>query len=298
MINRYEVYLKLERNLSLETVNGYLSDIKQFLEFASLNKYSMDKFDDALTTKYIDYLVSNHLSAKSISRKISSLKSFNKFLVNESITRNDFSSQLSFPKLMKTLPNYLTSEEVDLLLDFELKNKSDYRNKAMIELMYASGLRVSEIINLRLNDVNIEHLMIKVRGKGEKDRFVFFNDYSCECLKIYLHNYRNMFLKDRHSDYVFINIHAKPLSRQSYWKIIKSIARKQGISEKGVSPHTLRHSFATHLLENGAELRVVQELLGHSDISTTQKYTHLNVKLLETKYNEVFENLELEEEDV
>ncbi len=298
MIADYEVYLKLERNLSLETVNGYLSDIRLFLEYATHQNYDVKSLDSELVSSYINYLASKHLSAKSISRKISSLKSFNKFLVNESVTKNDFSSQLTFPKLGKTLPNYLTSEEVDLLLDFELRNKGDYRNKAMIELMYASGLRVSEIINLKLNDINLDHLMIKVRGKGDKERLVFFSEYACDCLKTYLHSYRNSFLKDKRSDYVFVNIHAKPLSRQSFWKTIKSIAKKQGISQEGVSPHTLRHSFATHLLENGAELRVVQELLGHSDISTTQKYTHLNVKLLETKYNEVFENLELEEEDV
>ncbi len=298
MIKQYEIYLKLERNLAIETVNGYINDINLFLKFLEKIGISISCVDHDITAQYIRFLASRKLSSKSISRKISSLKSFNRFLINEAIIKNDFSSQLNFPKLEKVLPNYLTSQEVDKLLDFSLKSKNDFRNKAMIELMYASGLRVSEIISLKLNDVNIDHMMIKVRGKGDKERLVFFSDYACEFLNVYLHKYRDEYLKGRNSEFLFVNIHAKPLSRQSFWKIIKSTAKKQGINPNGVSPHTLRHSFATHLLENGAELRVVQELLGHSDISTTQKYTHLNVRLLEANYNKVFEDLELEEENV
>lgn len=298
MISDYKVYLQLERNLSNETVSSYINDISFFLQY--LEECKVDIKDVSLDESmgYINYLAQNHLSAKSISRKISSLKSFNKFLVNESIVISDFTSKLSFPKLEKSLPNYLTVEEVDLLMSFDLKTKNDYRNKAMLELMYSSGLRVSEIINLKLNDLNLDHLMIKVNGKGDKERIVFFNEYSRECLNEYYLNYREEFLKGKRSNFVFVNVHGKGLSRQSFWKTIKAIARKQGIHEEGVSPHTLRHSFATHLLENGAELRVVQELLGHSDISTTQKYTHLNVKLLEAKYNKVFKDLDLEDEDV
>lgn len=293
MLTNYKVYLELERKLAKETIDAYINDIEKFINYLHFESIKISSISKEHATEYIKF-ISTGLSSKTIHRKISSLKSFNKFLINESVVKYDFTSHLTFPKLEKLLPNYLTIEEVDQLFGFEIKNKNDVRNRTMLELMYSSGLRVSEIINLRLNDINLIHKTIKVIGKGSKERIVLFNEYTKEYLENYLNSCRDLFLKGRPCDYLFVNIHAKPISRQSFWKIIKQIAKKQGMRPEGISPHTLRHSFATHMLENGAQLRVVQELLGHSDISTTQKYTHLNVKYLEDKYNQVFEDIDLE----
>ncbi len=293
MLTNYKVYLELERKLAKETIDAYINDIEKFINYLHFESIKISSISKEHATEYIKF-ISTGLSSKTIHRKISSLKSFNKFLINESVIKYDFTSHLTFPKLEKLLPNYLTIEEVDQLFGFEIKSKNDVRNRTMLELMYSSGLRVSEIINLRLNDINLIHKTIKVIGKGSKERIVLFNEYTKEYLENYLNSCRDLFLKGRPCDYLFVNIHAKPISRQSFWKIIKQIAKKQGMRPEGISPHTLRHSFATHMLENGAQLRVVQELLGHSDISTTQKYTHLNVKYLEDKYNQVFEDIDLE----
>lgn len=293
MLTNYKVYLELERKLAKETIDAYINDIEKFIKYLQFESIKINTISKEHATEYIKF-ISTGLSSKTIHRKISSLKSFNKFLINESVIKYDFTSHLTFPKLEKLLPNYLTIEEVDQLFGFEIKSKNDVRNRTMLELMYSSGLRVSEIINLRLNDINLIHKTIKVIGKGSKERIVLFNEYTKEYLENYLNSCRDLFLKGRPCDYLFVNIHAKPISRQSFWKIIKQIAKKQGMRPEGISPHTLRHSFATHMLENGAQLRVVQELLGHSDISTTQKYTHLNVKYLEDKYNQVFEDIDLE----
>lgn len=294
MLKDYKIYLELERKLSIETVNSYVSDIKFFLSFIEKINVPIEKINFEVVNDYVSFISSLNVSAKTLHRKFSSLRNFNKFLIGEKIIKNDFTSQIEFPKLGETLPNYLTVDEVDLLLDFEMKNKSDFRNKAMIELMYSSGIRVSEIINIKLNDISLDHLSVKIRGKGNKERIAMFGDYAKDCIYDYLSNYRNEFLQKRDSDYLFVNVHGSPVSRQSFWKIIKTIAKKQGLRAEGISPHVLRHSFATHMIENGAELRVLQEMLGHSDISTTQRYTHLNIKYLEEKYNEIFEGINLE----
>ncbi|MFV0424713.1 MAG: tyrosine recombinase [Bacilli bacterium] len=294
MIEEYKVYLELERKLSIETVSSYVGDINIFIAFLNRLSIEISEIDYEVINEYITFISNLNLSAKTMHRKFSSLRSFNKFLVREKVVKNDFTSQIEFPKLGELLPNYLTVEEVDLLLDFEVKNKNDFRNKAMLELMYSSGIRVSEIINIKLNDINLEHLSVKIRGKGNKERIAMFGEYARDCIFDYLSNYREEFLKNKNSEYLFVNIHAKQISRQSFWKIIKSIAKKQGLRAEGISPHVLRHSFATHMIENGAELRVLQEMLGHSDISTTQRYTHLNIKYLEKQYNQVFEDIDLE----
>lgn len=294
MIEDYKIYLELERKLSPETIASYLSDIQMFLKYLDKNKIDVKDLDHEVIQDYASFISSLNVVAKTLQRKYSSLRNFNKFLISERIIKSDFTSQLEFPKLSEKLPNYLTVEEVDLLLDFELKNKNDFRNKAMLELMYSSGIRVSEIINIKLNDINLEHMSVKIRGKGSKDRIAMFGEYARDCIYDYITNIRKDFLVKKDSEYLFVNIHGNKVSRQSYWKIIKSIAKKQGIRPEGVSPHVIRHSFATHMIENGAQLRILQEMLGHSDISTTQRYTHLNVKYLEEKYNEVFENVDLE----
>ncbi len=295
MLNDYETYLKLEKRLASHTVESYMLDMKNFEAYLIEHNIKLENLTQVDVDEYISMVASSGISARTLHRKISTLKSFNKFLVHERIITKDVTSQLVFPKLPKTLPNYLTVDEVDLLLNLEVRNKSDFRNKVMIEMMYSSGLRVSELLRVTLNDINLDHQSIRVTGKGSKTRIVLFSVQSLDLIKEYLEVYRPQFLKGRDSEYLFISSRAKSITRQAFWKSLKEVARRQNIRPSGISPHTLRHSFATHMLENGADLRVVQELLGHSDISTTEKYTHLNTKILETRYLSAFEDIELEE---
>ena len=181
---------------------------------------------------------------------------------------------IKMPKVSKTLPHYLTEEEIEKLLDFPLNTPLDYRNKAMLELLYATGIRVSELVNLKLNNISLEEDLIRVIGKGSKERISPISSICEKYLRIYIDEYRNTLLKHKNSEYVFINNFGNPISRQGFFKNLKQIAKEQGIT-KEISPHTLRHSYATHLLTHGADLRIIQELLGHSDISTTEIYTHL-----------------------
>ena len=188
------------------------------------------------------------------------------------------------PKLSKTLPKVLSVEDIDNILNIKLETKYDYRNKAILELMYSTGVRISELINIKIHDLNINNCTLKVIGKGSKERIIPVGDYALKYTEIYLNNYRHLFNKNN-SDYLFLNPSGNKLSRQAFFKTIKKIALEKNI-KVDFSPHTLRHSFATHMLENGADLRTIQELLGHSDLSTTQIYTNISNKFIEDNYNE------------
>ena len=179
------------------------------------------------------------------------------------------------PKIEKRLPKFLTEKEVDSLLNIPLTHPIDYRNKAMLELLYATGIRISELLNLTMANYNIEDESIKVMGKGSKERIIPLSEITMKYLNLYLNEYRNFILKEKQSDYIFINYTGKKMSRQGFFKILKQICQKSGIN-KEISPHVLRHSFATHLLNNGADLRIIQELLGHENISTTEIYSHIS----------------------
>ena len=181
------------------------------------------------------------------------------------------------------MPKTLTIQQVDQLLNINLKTRYDYRNKAILELMYATGMRVSEIISLKINDIDLNMAIVKTIGKGNKERIIPFGDYCNKFIKIYLDKYRQQFLIKGNNDYLFLNNHGNKLTRQGIFKIIKNIAKTNNINVD-FSPHTLRHSFATHLLENGADLLTIQELLGHSNISTTQIYTHISNEKLQKNY--------------
>jgi integrase/recombinase XerD len=229
-----------------------------------------------------DYLKYNEdMAEKSRAHYLTVIKNFYEFLCVEDLISFNPCENVSMPKISKTLPHYLTEEEIDKLLDIDLKTPLDYRNKAMLELLYATGIRVSELVNLKLNNISLDEDLIRVMGKGSKERISPINETCEEYLRLYIENYRNYLLKNKDSEYVFINNIGGKISRQGFFKNLKLIAKKQGI-DTDISPHTLRHSYATHLLSHGADLRVIQELLGHSDISTTQIYTHLlNDKLKE-----------------
>ncbi len=283
LITEFLRYLLIDKGYSENTIESYKRDLDKFLEY---NKNtSIDNISNEDLKKYIKYLNDNGLNEKSIARNISSLKSFYKFLVISKYVFSNTSDSLYLPKIKKSLPSTLTEEEVTSLLDIDLTDNFSYRNKAMLELLYATGLRVSELINLKLQDVDFSQDIIRTFGKGSKERIIPLGDYAKEYLEKYIYEYRSSMLKRENNEYIFLNNHGKQMTRQGFFKIIKKIAKEKGIN-KELSPHTLRHSFASHLLKYGADLRTIQELLGHSDISTTQIYTHITNEELKQNYNE------------
>lgn len=280
IITEYELYLKVEKKYSINTINTYITNISSFSEFVNKNFKNVEEED---IKKYLMHLNKNNISEKSVANKISSLKSFYKYLIIEKITSKSPLDKIELPKIKKTLPKALSIEEVNILLNIPLNDKFDYRNKAMIELLYATGLRVSELVNLKLNNINFDQEYLKTMGKGSKERIVPIGEYAMYYLKYYIDNYRNDFLRDKESEYIFISNQSKKMTRQTFFLLLKKIAKKEGINTD-FSPHTLRHSFATHLLRYGADLRSIQELLGHSSISTTQIYTHVEKEKVKEEY--------------
>ena len=201
----------------------------------------------------------------------------------ENKIQNNPCETIPMPKLKKSLPNILSEEEVIKLLDINVIDNYSCRNKAMLELMYSSGLRVSELINLKLQDIDLTSDIVRTFGKGSKERVVPIGDYAKEYLEKYIYEYRSSMLKKKNSEYIFLSSRGDKMTRQAFFKIVKRIAKEKGIN-KELSPHTLRHSFASHMLKYGADLRTIQELLGHSDISTTQIYTHITNEELKNNY--------------
>ena len=285
-------YLLFDKNYSLNTINSYLTDIYDLLIFIKKDAKEekvLFNLKEQDIRDYLKKLNKNNITSRSIARKISTLKTYYKFLI---ITKKIANNPLEFiimPKQAKSLPKVLSVEEVLNLLDIPLNNAYDYRNKAMIELMYATGLRISELINLTLSNIDLDLNIVKTIGKGNKERIIPMGDYATEYLKKYIYNYRSFFIKKQNNDYVFLNKNGTKMSRQMFFKIIQKIALEKNIKTK-FSPHTLRHSFATHMLEYGADLRTIQELLGHSNISTTQIYTHMSTEKLRENYDNFHSN--------
>lgn len=279
-IEQFENYLLFEKKYSENTVKSYISDLRELSAF--LNNQNIKKINKKNIEKFLENL-NSRLDSRSISRYISTFKSFFKFLkLNKIINKNPMET-INNPKIKKTLPKVLSEEEINLILDIKLNDSYDYRNKAMIELMYSSGLRVSELINLKLNDIDLDNECVRIFGKGSKERIIPLNEYAVYALKEYIINHRGEMFKHGENDYLFLNNHGKNMTRQGFFKIIKKIALEKKI-KTDFSPHTLRHSFATHLLKHGADLRSIQELLGHSDISSTQIYTHITNEKLQNDY--------------
>lgn len=278
-IIEYMKYLVMERKLSNNTVFSYYNDLLKFSLYIKKDLYLVDA---EMAKKYINSLDG---SEASIVHTITALRSFYKFLIMNKKIKNNPMDLISNPKISKRLPKVLNEEEINDLLDIELKSDFDYRNKAMLELMYACGLRVSEIIELKTSDIDLINDIVRVYGKGSKERIIPMGEYANFALTEYLKKCRKNLLKDRQSDYIFINNQGGRLSRIGFFNVIKKLAREKGIN-KELSPHTLRHSFATHLLDGGADLRSIQELLGHSSISSTQIYTHVSKENLRRDYEE------------
>lgn len=280
-IEEFIDYLRFEKKYSENTISSYKRDLNKINSYLKKDFIKLTKAD---IQKYIQNLSKNE-SSNTISRTISSLKSFYKFLeINKYTNTNPLTTIIS-PKTARKLPKVLSEEEVNKLLDINLNNDFDYRNKAMLELIYSSGLRVSELINLTVNDIDLKNSLVRIFGKGSKERIVPLNDYATEALNNYILYHRPKLFKQKENNYLFLNNHGNQMTRQGFFKTLKKIAKEKGIKSE-LSPHTLRHSFATHLLKYGADLRSIQELLGHSDISTTQIYTHITNEMLEKNYHE------------
>lgn len=269
-------YLIIERGLSLNTKENYYHDLKSYLNFlTSLKRYEIAEVTRDDLQAYFIYLYERGLNTKSVARQLSAIRAFHDYLFTCKIVTSNPCQLIESPKLAKTLPGVLSIAEVTKLLDsFETTTPQQIRNKAMVELLYASGLRVSELLNLKLEDIHLTMSFIKCYGKGGKERIVPIGELATESLEQYLTLSRPKLLK-KATDYLFLNRFGNQMTRQGFWKLLKEQAAQAGIT-KPISPHKLRHSFATHLVENGADLRLVQEMLGHSDISTTQIYTHIS----------------------
>lgn len=282
----YLHYLKVERGLSENTINSYGIDLKLFLEYLRENEIpSFKQVNKEVIVSYMQSEKNNNKANSSILRSVSSLRKFFQYLAQEKIIEKDPMLLIDTPKKKQHLPQVLTKEEVEKLLRSPNTGQVlGLRDRAMLELIYATGLRISEIINLKLEDLHLTMGTLQTLGKGHKERIVPVGDEAIKWVNRYLEEARPKLLKQKRSNYLFLNFHGNNLTRQGVWKNLKAEVRKAGI-QKNITPHTLRHSFATHILENGADLRIVQELLGHADISTTQIYTHLSNKQLADIYN-------------
>lgn len=277
----FMVYLQTERGLSLGTVRSYGDDVRKFLRYLQEEGVLVKKVNEGIIEEYFVSLV--NLNSYSFNRNISSIRAFLEFL--EKVYGYCFCiSDIHSIKTYRHLPQVLSKEEVDKILDISLKTPFDYRNKAMLEVMYGSGLRVSEVTALKEKNIDLDSGVVRFFGKGSKERMVPLSCMATRYLRIYLEEYRCFFVKKRITDNVFLNNHGSALTRQGFLMILKKICEQKGIS-KEVTPHSLRHSFATHLLEGGADLRSIQVMLGHENLSTTQIYTNLGVDTVRENYD-------------
>lgn len=281
LIDDFIVYLKTAKSFSPHTLSAYSFELNRFYSFLEKNKSTrVEQIEQQHIADYLYFLRNSGLKERSISRALSALKSFFKYLMLEGIIEKNPCALIDTPKLKQTLPKVMSPEEVDRLLSApEPSTPRGLRDLAMLELLYSTGLRVSELVNLSINDLHLEEGFLKVMGKGSKERIVPIADKTINTLKNYLKEARQFFDKGEQHPQLFFSRPARKMTRQAFWSLIKKYAIKAGISTE-ITPHTLRHSFATHLLVNGADLRAVQAMLGHSDISTTQIYTHLEAPRL------------------
>lgn len=277
-IEEYRKYLLIDKKYSNNTILSYMNDLNNFNNFIKKDMIKINKND---ILKFIEFERKTK-DSKTVAHSLTVIRNFYNFLIIENIIKENPTEKIEMPKLKQSLPTVLSKEEIDNLLNIELNDKYDYRDKAMLELMYATGMRISELINITLENINIKNSCVIVNGKGNKERKIPFDDVTTYYLEKYINEYRKEFIK-KPNNYLFLNCFGEKISRQSFFKTIKALAIKKNI-HKNFSPHTLRHSFATHMVENGADLRSVQILLGHSDISTTQIYTNISNKFIKENY--------------
>jgi integrase/recombinase XerD len=289
LVDQYINYLVFEKGLSEKTIESYTSDLSKYLAFLKEKQIKdITQADTPLILKHLIALRESGLRSKSCARHLITLRGFYKFLAQEKILEFDPAKLIDLPKSGLKLPDVLSVSEVSLLLNIPDSNTLlGKRNSAMLELLYAAGLRVSELVNLKFLDVNLEACFVRVMGKGSKERIVPFGLYAKNKIDDYINNSRPLLLKNHISKHLFVARAGKPMTRQGFWKLLKQYVKQAGIKKK-VTPHSLRHSFASHLLEGGADLRTVQVMLGHVDISSTQIYTHVardHLRQIHEKYH-------------
>lgn len=275
-------YLRIDKKYSENTISSYQNSLNHFHQF--FQNEQLEQIEENDLEKFLKYLHTKNLDISSISHIISALKSFYKYLLTFKNLKHNPLANIEMPKLKKSLPQTLSYNEINELLDINIKTYYDYRNKAMLELMYASGLRVSELVNLKIHDINFENNTVRIFGKGSKERIIPISDYAAEAINLYLIRAYPFLSKGRINEYLFLNNHGNKITRQAFFKLLQKLALEKGIKTH-FSPHTLRHSFATHLLQGGADLRSIQELLGHASISTTQIYTSVSNEFTYQNYH-------------
>lgn len=283
-IGEFSNYCFFEKGLSDKTIESYKNDLKVYSEY--LNDKGINKVEKIDSEDIKDFLKDRNgvEETTTIAHNLTVIKNFHSYLLRQKIVKKDVSEFIERPKLRKALPKTLSVEDVDKLLDIKLDSPFDYRNKAMLELLYGTGLRVSELVNLTLTDIDYTNCLIRVMGKGSKERVVPLGEYSIHYLKLYLDERDKLLKNCLNCDKLFLNNHGKGMTRQGFFKNLKAILKEKGLNPE-VSPHTLRHSFATHLINHGADLRSIQEMLGHSDISTTKIYTRVSDDKVKTDYD-------------
>ncbi|MFH1727377.1 MAG: site-specific tyrosine recombinase XerD [Pseudomonadota bacterium] len=285
-LDSFLLWLQVEKSISSNSIQSYSSDLVLFLSFLNetFKIKNPAKVEKMHFVKYLKHLFDNSYKTSSVTRKFSAIRSFFKFLLMEKIIKVNPISELPFPKRHHKIPYTLSIDSVNQLLNFEgLTEPYDIRNETMILLLYSTGLRVSELVSLKLTNIDFNASILRIIGKGDKERIVPIGSQAFNKLEYYIKYTRDSFIKERKTNFVFLTKRGRSMTRQSFWNIIKKRLLACNLSNK-VSPHTLRHSFATHMLQNGADLRIIQELLGHSDISTTQIYTHVDKEKLKSIY--------------
>ncbi len=289
LVEAFLNYLSFERGLSQNTILAYSRDLAKFIQYLEASGAGdIAKVKRQDITNFLMSLKDAGLSGNSIARTLAAIKAFFRFLIQDNLLKEDTASLLESPKLIRSLPNALTTVEVDRLLSAPAaRDWMGLRDKASLELIYATGMRVSELINVTMDNLNLDVGFVKCRGKGGKERIIPFGRKARRALERYIQDARPRLMKNKAEGHLFLTRLGKKMSRQSFWKMVRHYVKTARI-KKEVTPHTLRHSFATHLLERGADLRVVQELLGHADISTTQIYTHISkdrLKLIHKQFH-------------
>ncbi|MBI2841342.1 MAG: site-specific tyrosine recombinase XerD [Acidobacteria bacterium] len=277
--------MRLERGVAENTIASYERDLRKYMTFVASRRIDFRRIDRKDVLSFLKHVRTSGLSARSAARLLSALKSFYRYLVLDEQIKLDPASDVQTARLWSNLPKFLSYEEIERLLAApDRSTPGGIRDAAWLEMLYATGMRVSELVNLRLSNLRLDEAYLRVTGKGGKERLIPVGDVAAARLQEYIRNARPAFLKQRASEYVFLNNRSTKLTRQGIWKLLKEYAAAADIRAR-ISPHVLRHSFATHLLENGADLRALQMMLGHSSLSTTQIYTHIHQARLRKIYD-------------